>query len=173
MGLPGPCVVAALAAAWMALAAGGCLSDHPRGNPGGRHAHAGRKPADNSYCYVCHRNYEEEALTRKHARAGIGCDKCHGASDCHSGDEDGLTPPEIMFSRAKIIPYCMTCHSGDKVMKAASHKDLAAANAAGKKVCTDCHGEHRLDVRTRIWDKDTGRLVSDDGVRMIQKKTAS
>ncbi len=36
-------------------------------------------------------------------------------------------------------------------------------------VCTDCHGEHRLKVRTRRWDKETGKLVSDDGVRMMEE----
>jgi len=28
-----------------------------------------------------------------------------------------------------------------------------------KIVCTDCHGEHRMKVRTIIWDKKTGKLL--------------
>jgi hypothetical protein len=27
------------------------------------------------------------------------------------------------------------------------------------KVCTDCHGSHKLKVRTRMWDKETGKLI--------------
>ena len=26
-------------------------------------------------------------------------------------------------------------------------------------VCTDCHGEHRLKVRSVWWDKSTGKLL--------------
>ncbi len=30
-------------------------------------------------------------------------------------------------------------------------------------VCTDCHGEHRLKVRTVVWDKETRKLLSGKG----------
>ena len=36
-------------------------------------------------------------------------------------------------------------------------------------ICTDCHGQHRMKVRTRVWDKETGKLIKDDGVRMMDK----
>jgi hypothetical protein len=26
-------------------------------------------------------------------------------------------------------------------------------------VCTDCHGEHRMKVRTVLWDKKSGTLL--------------
>ena len=57
------------------------------------------EPADNSYCIVCHLNYETEKLTTGHQIAGVGCAKCHGESEKHSGDEDGLTPPDVMFAQ--------------------------------------------------------------------------
>lgn len=36
--------------------------------------------ADNSRCFVCHANYEEEPLSVSHAKANIGCVRCHGNS---------------------------------------------------------------------------------------------
>lgn len=122
-------------------------------------------PADNSYCFVCHANYRKEELAARNAKAGLGCMKCHGSSDRHSGDEDGLTPPDIMYPKETINPSCMTCHPEAKIAAKRSHKEVLAGT--GGQVCTDCHGDHRLKVRTRRWDKKTGRLVSDDGVRMM------
>ena len=37
-------------------------------------------------------------------------------------------------------------------------------------VITQCHGKHQIKVRTRVWDKGTGKLISDDGVRMMQPR---
>lgn len=142
------------------------------------------EPADNSFCYVCHRNYEKELLSAAHTKQGIGCEQCHGVSERHSADEDGITPPETMFSKTRINPFCVKCHGAETLQGLGEHelaltmlkaKDKASAlssNSPGKEmkwICTDCHGEHRLKVRTRLWDKDTGKLVSDDGVRMMDK----
>ncbi len=49
--------------------------------------------ADNSRCLVCHANYEDEPLSVAHAKANLGCVRCHGVSSPHSTDEDGLTAP--------------------------------------------------------------------------------
>jgi hypothetical protein len=40
----------------------------------------------------------------------------------------------------------------------------ALVRAAGMKakVCTGCHGKHRLAVRTRVWNKETGKLVKEN-----------
>ena len=110
--------------------------------------------ADNSRCYVCHMNYEVDELTYIHAKADIGCERCHGASDAHCSDEDNITPPDIMYPAEKINSFCKSCHPDGKLSE-------------GKKFCTDCHGEHRLSHRTRKWDKATGRLIEDDNVRML------
>ena len=138
------------------------------------------EPADNSYCLVCHRNYEKEELTAIHTPKGIGCEKCHGISERHSSDEDGITPPEIMYSRAKINPSCLKCHVEKKLKEAELHDDILKFIASKKPVneksplCTDCHGTgHHMKHRTRIWDKDTGKLMSDDGVRMMDKSRPS
>jgi len=110
--------------------------------------------ADNSRCYVCHINFGEDKLTSIHAEADIGCERCHGASDAHCSDEDNITPPDIMYPAEKINSFCKSCHP-------------KAQLGGGKKYCTECHGEHHLSHRTRIWDKTTGELIKDDNVRML------
>jgi hypothetical protein len=125
------------------------------------------EPADNSYCYVCHANYKDEDLTVYHLPVGVGCELCHGMSDEHSADEDGLTPPEIMWPKAWINVTCMECHPYEELAREASHEEFFARTMP-EQVCTDCHGEnHRLSVRTRVWDRETGKLTACDGVRMM------
>ena len=128
---------------------------------------AATEPADNSYCYVCHANYQDEDLTRFHQPVGVGCELCHGMSDEHSADEDGLTPPEIMWPKAWINVTCMECHPHKELEREHEHEEFLARPQPDQ-VCTDCHGEHhRLSVRTRVWDRKTGKLTACDGVRMM------
>ena len=128
------------------------------------------EPADNSYCYACHVNYQREKLSRVHEAVGVGCEKCHGASVEHSGDEDNITPPDKMFVKAEINAYCITCHETAKLRKREDHRDFFKENDPNE-TCNDCHGKsHHLKVRTRVWDKKTHTLVKDDGVRMMEKK---
>jgi hypothetical protein len=110
--------------------------------------------ADNSRCFVCHVNYIQEVLGARHARANIGCKDCHGEGDAHIADESWAsggtgTPPDIMYPRAKINAACMTCHPKDKI-DTEQHQVLFASTAEGK-VCTDCHGNHRLTHRRCKW----------------------
>lgn len=110
--------------------------------------------ADNSRCFVCHLNYAQESLAVVHAKADIGCAKCHGASDAHIADEswswgENGTAPDIMYPRPKINPFCLGCHPQDKI-DAEQHKALFAGDAE-KKYCTDCHGTHRLAERKCKW----------------------
>ena len=122
----------------------------------------------NARCHVCHMNYAKEKLAVTHARAKVSCEKCHGHCNEHCSDEDNVTPPTVLFARSKIVPACMVCHAVKALAKVDKHRPFLAGKApAAKKVCTDCHGNHRLKVRTRRWDKLTGTLISDDGVRMI------
>jgi hypothetical protein len=125
--------------------------------------------ADNSRCHVCHVNYQEEELAVTHARGNVGCEDCHGSCDAHCSDEDNITPPDIMYPAAKINPFCMTCHAEvkDDPELAANHEEVLKGTAAENKLCTDCHGKHRLGYRTRRWNKETGELLDDDSVRMI------
>ncbi|MBE3098915.1 MAG: hypothetical protein IMZ44_17505 [Planctomycetes bacterium] len=110
--------------------------------------------ADNSRCFVCHLNYMQEDIAVRHARANIGCANCHGNCDAHIADESWAsggngTAPGIMYSREKINPFCMGCHSEDK-MPAARHAAFLAGTAK-ETTCTDCHGKHRLAERKCKW----------------------
>jgi excinuclease UvrABC ATPase subunit len=129
--------------------------------------------ADNSYCLVCHINLEDEELVEIHSPNGIGCEFCHGMSIKHSADEDNLTPPEIMWSKHRINTRCMTCHEQEDMLKeekaAKAHKkmlaDMAKPDRDLTKIshCTKCHGKHRIKNRTRVWDKETGKIVDQSG----------
>lgn len=109
--------------------------------------------ADNSRCFVCHVNYMEEDIAVTHARANIGCAGCHGESDEHIADESWAsggngTPPDTMFPKPQINPFCMGCHPKEKI-DTVQHRPLLANMAM--LVCTDCHGKHRLPVRKCKW----------------------
>jgi hypothetical protein len=113
--------------------------------------------ADNSRCQVCHVNFMQEALAATHARTNIGCATCHGACDAHIADESWAsggngTAPDIMFPRSKIYGACMACHKPEQVfVKAEKHQPNWWAIAYQEKVCTDCHGRHRMVLRRCTW----------------------
>ncbi len=110
--------------------------------------------ADNSRCFVCHVNYMQEKLATTHAQANVSCATCHGPSDAHIADESWAsggngTAPDRMYARDKIDASCMACHPKDKTN---TPQHLAVrADTEGKKVCTDCHGNHRLPQRRCKW----------------------
>jgi hypothetical protein len=145
--------------------------------------------ADNSRCFVCHGNYDfdDEKLALVHAKANIGCVRCHGDSPKHSADEDGLTPPERMYPQSRIRFNCLGCHDWVKLVASdktrppradlkekPDHQAVLDGVLKEKKFCTDCHGEHRLSHRTRRWDKRTGQLVYRDRTpQMLNDAAAS
>ena len=103
------------------------------------------------------------------SRHGVGCELCHGMSDTHSEDEDSLVPPEIMYPKAAITPFCMDCHKKGDLVQEENHEGLFSDKPVQDKSCSECHGKkHRLKVRTRKWDKATGKLTWYDGVRMME-----
>ena len=124
----------------------------------------------NLFCSACHYAFGDEELARQHERAGIGCERCHGESERHRSDEDNVTPPEIMYPKAKINPTCMMCHPRGKIKHVSYHASLLAGAETifdksnnKKKHCTDCHGrEHRINVRTIRWNKGTGELLDEE-----------
>jgi len=108
-------------------------------------------------CFVCHVNYQEEPLAVGHAKMGFSCVICHGDSFAHRNDENNTTPPD------HIAKKCGECH---KTHDAPARKVIArwqkrCPDKTDPKtiVCTDCHGQHRLKIRTVKWDKKTGRLL--------------
>jgi len=121
--------------------------------------------ADNSYCYVCHVHFKTEEFVVQHLAAGVGCDRCHGESMAHADDEEHLTPADILFTKAKVNSSCMAsqCHTEKRMRAEIGHVPWYAGARAGRDHCTDCHGKHRLEKRTRKWDKATRKLIWWDG----------
>jgi len=119
----------------------------------------------NRACYVCHENYRAEELATVHAKASVSCMDCHGPSLKHRDDEDHLTPPDIMFPAAKIDDACAECHDTHdapaREVLARWKERCPEKTDFATVVCTDCHGDHRLERRTVRWDKQTGKLLTD------------
>lgn len=114
-----------------------------------------KKPvADNSRCHVCHLNFETEHLSLSHAKANVGCAACHGESDAHIADESWAsggngTAPDMMYPAEKINPSCLECHAKEK-LSGESHKPFLAG-VTKEKLCTECHGKHRMVNRKCKW----------------------
>lgn len=106
-------------------------------------AAAGAPPADNARCLVCHLNFKEEQLARRHQQAGIGCERCHGESSAHTSDEDNVTPPDIVYATRAVNPLCLKCHPEERL------RPKHQAAALKQQHCTACHGKHRLPVRSQ------------------------
>jgi len=125
----------------------------------------------NQFCSACHYGFDDEKLAQRHEQAGIGCERCHGESERHRSDEDNITPPEIMYPKAKINPTCMMCHPRHEIQHVVRHKELLAgaktvfdsADEDGNQIyCTDCHAkDHRINVRNIRWNKATGELIKE------------
>jgi hypothetical protein len=119
--------------------------------------------AENGPCFVCHVNYQAEPLAKQHAGADVGCVSCHGPSYAHRNDENNTTPPDVMYPRNGIDPACRKCHASHDVpagkIVTLWLQRFADKTDAQSIVCTDCHGDHRLKVRTVRWDKKTGKLL--------------
>lgn len=124
---------------------------------------AAHTAADNSPCFVCHVNYQAEPLAATHAANGVGCVTCHGESFAHRNDENNTTPPGHMYAADKIDEACGQCH---RIHDAPAIKVIALwqqrcpeKTDPASIYCTDCHGEHRLKVRSVRWNKETGELI--------------
>jgi len=118
------------------------------------------KRVDNSRCLVCHGNFKDEEFSVIHAAHGVGCEKCHGPSNAHCSDENNITPPDVMFPRDRIVDSCMRCHTEKDLACKDHHTDiLAPKGGTPKKVCTDCHGKHRITTRDVRWNRKTRELI--------------
>jgi len=127
----------------------------------------------NQFCFACHYDFEEEEFAVSHELSGIGCERCHGESMRHRSDEANITPPDLMYPKARINPSCMMCHPRYEINEVPAHKPLLAwtetifdeavedsASSHKVKYCTDCHApKHRMKVRTVRWNKATGELL--------------
>jgi formate-dependent nitrite reductase cytochrome c552 subunit len=120
--------------------------------------------ADNNACFVCHANFRKEELASSHAANGVGCVSCHGRSTNHRNDEANVIPPDIMFPTETLDASCARCHEGHDVEPRRVVERFLAKTSGRMElkslVCTNCHGEHHLAVRTVRWDKKIGKLVA-------------
>jgi len=133
-------------------------------------ADTGAEGADNYRCLVCHGNFADEELSVDHAVAGVGCEKCHGPSDAHCDDENNITPPDLMYPRDGIVKACMTCHPADTICDKEQHWDaFAPKTEKTRKVCTECHGKHRIATRDVRWNKKTGQLIKGGWMEEAEK----
>ena len=89
-------------------------------------------------CRSCHKTHNispgkiiADWLEKKSKGENTSCKGCHESDDVH---------PEKMIARWKERGHDKT--DPDEI------------------VCTDCHGDHRMKVRTIIWDKKSGKLLS-------------
>jgi hypothetical protein len=113
--------------------------------------------ADNSRCFVCHANFQEEKMVVKHAVKNVGCELCHGSSDAHCSDENNLTAPDKFYARDEANAMCYDCHAAKKLRRG-THKSIVAGTF-DRKYCTECHGDHRMARRTRHWNKKTRAVI--------------
>ena len=69
-----------------------------------------------------------------------------------------------MFPVESIDSSCARCHEGHDVKPRTVVKRFLERSPKQTDpkslVCTSCHGEHQLAVRTVRWDRKTGKLVS-------------
>jgi len=125
------------------------------------------KPANNSLCYVCHKDLASEEIATAHEKVDVTCRVCHGDSTVHMQDEMLMTKPDRLFGRSEVDQMCGACHDADK-----THADKAKVEAFRAKwrglrrpngraitaeaVCTDCHGTHNI-VREKPGEGDSAQ----------------
>jgi nitrate/TMAO reductase-like tetraheme cytochrome c subunit len=69
-----------------------------------------------------------------------------------------------MYPAGKIDAACRGCHKSHNAPAAkviVRWQQRCPAQTDPQEIrCTDCHGEHRLKLRTVRWNKETGKLLS-------------
>jgi len=95
----------------------------------------------NKICLQCHIDFEDEILVTVHRKRGVTCVRCHGPSQPHMDDEVRATLADATFKGKTQRVFCLTCHWSAGEVKIRAH----AAEAARRRACTTCHGEHRIE----------------------------
>ncbi len=113
---------------------------------------------------LSHRNDENNTTPPETMYAAEKIDPfCQGCHDAHDVAPKKIVARWIEQKVKKPDATCAGCHKHDDVPPekvVARWKKLGLDNSdPAKIVCTDCHGRHRMKVRTVIWDKTTGKLL--------------
>lgn len=107
-------------------------------------------------CKACHSETTTDFRNHPHAKAGLSCDTCHGASVAHR-ESGGGSDPERVAAPDEVPALCGTCHDKPAASIAGSAATLLSQYQASKhgvfvaersKVrapnCATCHGAHGL-----------------------------
>jgi hypothetical protein len=88
---------------------------------------------------------------------------CRGCHKTHDISPRDIIADWMKKKAEKKNTSCEGCHQSNDIPPGkvvARWKDVALDKTdPGQIVCTDCHGDHRMKVRTVIWDKKTGKLL--------------
>lgn len=89
------------------------------------------------------------------------CQKCHKSHDVQPANVVRRWKENIGDERTDVS--CKVCHEGHDVPAAAVvlkwQKQTGQKEQTDPITCTDCHGNHRLKLRSVRWDKKTGKLL--------------
>jgi hypothetical protein len=88
---------------------------------------------------------------------------CQGCHEAHDVSAKKIIATWMKEKAKKPNTTCEGCHKDDdvppeKVVARWKKRNIDNADPTTI-VCTDCHGQHRMKVRTVIWDKETGELL--------------
>jgi hypothetical protein len=89
---------------------------------------------------MCHIDVADKVAGTRHQAKGVRCIKCHGTSLGHVQDENNQVKPDRIFTRRGIDNFCGTCHACSRT-KGMAHAAIPAGNG---RVCTQCHGAHKI-----------------------------
>jgi hypothetical protein len=132
---------------------------------------AGRHAQANMSCYNCngessaHQNDENNITPPEILYSADKVDPfCRGCHTAHKISPRQIITRWLEKKAEEENPSCKGCHESndvppEKVVALWKERGLEKVKP-DKIVCTDCHGDHRMRVRTIIWDKKTGKLLS-------------
>jgi formate-dependent nitrite reductase cytochrome c552 subunit len=89
------------------------------------------------------------------------CQKCHTSHDVQPAEVVRRWQQRTGDKKTEVL--CKKCHEDHDIPAAAVVRKWQ--KQSGQKiyekpiVCTDCHGKHRLKMRSVRWDKKTGKLL--------------
>ena len=114
---------------------------------------------------IAHKN-DENHLTppdKMYAVSEIdgACQKCHTGHDVQPAEVVRRWKERTGDTKTDVL--CKECHESHDIPAAAVirkwQKQSSQKIYEKPIVCTDCHGEHRLKLRSVQWDKKTGKLI--------------
>lgn len=131
-------------------------------------------------CAVCHLKlvwttsavtHVDQWVTSRHARDGVGCEKCHGgdsrtadATAAHRGVANSSNPSSSVHATA-LPTTCARCHPSEvNGFERSAHRRLLAQGDQRAPTCTSCHTSMAADVPSAgTVEAQCGRCHVDEG----------